>query len=88
MSNEPGASNPVLEIVLQDWRADQLPSFNRSMTLFLDHTPHRLDITTTDGRLVWIEVEGEDLRIHAFASGEDEPVNVRITTFGTVTESN
>ncbi|RWR30448.1 hypothetical protein D2T29_12310 [Sinirhodobacter populi] len=88
MPDETGASSPILEIVLQDYRADELPTFTRSMTLFVQHAPQRLDITTSDGRLVWIEVEGDDLRVHAFAHGEDEPTNIRITPFGAVTEPN
>lgn len=70
-----------LQHTLADWRdsdAVQADDMAAPILTTIGLQRDRIDVALPDGRHVWLELEGEALRVHAYDPAHDEPVNLEI----------
>lgn len=70
----------VADVELDDWRSADGSVAPNPLQLRISVQDDRVDLTTPDGRAIWIESENLTLRLHVYSSDEDEPLNIDVTT--------
>ena len=77
------------QVVLEDWRdsadidgSEELapPAQVKIMVM-----PAKIDLEFADGRSIWVEIQGPDLRIMAYNPSRDEPMIMKVPTSGDIT---
>lgn len=76
------------EIVLSDWRLGGDVVKAEPVVVKLTSTWDRIELDLPDGRSLWIEIEGENLRVHAYNASKEAPLNLDIPVSGEIVVDN
>ncbi len=68
------------KVTLQDWN----PEISDSIDVALSAVTESIDITFPDGRMVSLELESGDIRIHAFNRACEAPLSLRLPETGEI----